>query len=377
MDVRTTRGALEAGTLTPDDALPVLVELARGAPTRKQRALAYRLLGDLAGRAFGARWECAERASWALLSLAGIVDSSEERRELCLAMGRGFRNVWLLPYIHRRLSDPDPQIVAAAAAAAGGLGFPALEEAVVELITPDAPIELRLAAIAALGRMGSVGAADRLCPLLLGDPREAAAALTALTEIRSPAGRDSALVVLDQDLEPEVQIAAVRYLAELGALEVTPVLRRLARHDDAEVRIAAGMAALALKAERSRDAAERFLTALGEPDRAGRAVLARRLRTLPVSDVIEQAEILLGEDAAGVVQILGEIRDSEITRYLMNVANRPGMSPAIRARAVGSIEADQAWERGALAELAHRSDVDDAIRAAAVQAMGAFARSSE
>src|SRR5262245_15308862 len=117
-DVRTTRAALEAATLTPDDALPVLVELARGAPARKQRAMAYSLLGDLAGRAYGARWEIAERAAWALLELARIVDSVEERRELCLAMGRGFRNVWLLPYIHRRLSDPDPSIVAAAAAAA-------------------------------------------------------------------------------------------------------------------------------------------------------------------------------------------------------------------------------------------------------------------
>ena len=99
-------------------------------------------------------------------------------------------------------------------------------------------------------------------PLVLGDPDEAAAALAALTEIRSPAGRDAALAVLDGELEPEVQIAAVRYLAELGALEVLPVLRRLARSDDAEIRIAASLASRALKAERDRDAGERFLVAL-------------------------------------------------------------------------------------------------------------------
>ena len=157
-------------------------------------------------------------------------------------------------------------------------------------------------------------------------------ALAALTEIRIAAGRDAAIAALEGELEPEVQVAAVRYLAELGALEVLPMLRRLARSDDAEIRIAASLASRALKAERDRDAGERFLVALSEPDRAVRAVLARRLRTLPVKDVLEQAEVLLGEDAAGVVQILGEIRDSEITRYLL-AARGARRSADRRARA--------------------------------------------
>ncbi|HEX3761558.1 MAG TPA: HEAT repeat domain-containing protein, partial [Kofleriaceae bacterium] len=269
-------------------------------------------------------------------------------------------------------SDRDPTVVAAALRAAGGLGFPALEDAVAAFVSEAAPRELRRAAIAALGRMGAMTAIERLVPRVLGEPGEAAAALTALTEIRTPAGRDAALTVLEHDLEPEVQIAAVRYLSELGALEVLPVLRRLGRHDDAEVRIAANLASRALKAERNRDAAERFLVALSEPDRAVRAVLARRLRTLAVADVLEQAEVLLGEDAAGVIQILGELRDPEITRYLLAVAERPALPPAVRARAIGAIEADQGWERDALVELAHRDAADDALRAAAVQALGAF-----
>src|SRR5690606_8863975 len=172
-------------------------------------------------------------------------------------------------------------------------------------------------------------------------------------------------------------IAAVRYLAELGAPEVLPVLRRLARSDDPEIRIAASLASRALKAERDRDAAERFLVALSEPDRAVRAVLARRLRTLTVKDVLEQAEVLLAEAAAGVVQILGEIRDPEITRYLLELAARSDLDTSVRARAIGSIEANQTWERDELAKLAHRADLDDSIRAAAVQAMGAFTTSTE
>ncbi len=374
---RTLRQRLEHGQASAAEVAQTLALAAVEAPTRSDRLDACRLLGDLAGRALGADWEVAERAAFGLLEAARIADTAADRRGVLAAMGRGFRNIWLLPFVHRRLSDRDETIAAAALQAAGGLGFPALEESVAAFVNETSPVQLRRSAIAALGRMGAMSAVDRLVPLILGDPGEAAAALTALTEIRSAAGRDSALLVLDHDLEPEVQIAAVRYLAELGALEVIPVLRRLARHDSAEIRIASSLASRALKAERSRDAAERFLVALSEPDRAVRAVLARRLRTLPVAEVIEQAEVLLSDDAAGVVQILGELRDPEVTRYLLAISDRASVSADVRARAIGAIEADQPWERQALADLAHRADAGEGSRAAAVQAMGAFATSTE
>jgi HEAT repeat protein len=374
---RVLRLRLEHGEMTAADAVPVLAAAAIDAPTRAARQGACRLLGDLAGRALGAEWDAAERAAFALLEAARIADTAADKRGVLVAMGRGFRNIWLLPFVHRRLSDRDPTIAAAALDAAGGLGFPALEEAVAAFISESAPAMLRRAAVGALGRMGAVSAVDRLVPLVLGDPTEAARALAALTEIRSPAGRAAAIAALDGELEPEVQVAAVRYLAELGALEVLPVLRRLARSDDAEIRIAASFASRALKAERDRDAGERFLVALSEPDRAVRALLARRLRTLPVTDVLEQAEVLLGEDAPGVVQILGEIRDAEITRYLLQLAARTDLATHVRARAIGAIEADQRWERDELGKLAHQAELDETIRAAAVQAMGAFATSTE
>ena len=371
------RARLERGEVTAMDAVERMAAAALAAPTRTSRLEACRLLGDLAGRALGADWDAAERAAFALLEAARTADTAADRRGVLGAMGHGFRNIWLLPFVHRRLSDRDATVAAAALQAAGGLGFPALEEAVAGFLADGAPALLRRAAIAALGRMGAMSVVDRLVPLILGDPDEAAAALTALTEIRAGAGREAALAVLDQDLEPEVQIAAVRYLAELGVAEVLPVLRRLARHDAAEIRIASGLAARVLEAEQSRDPAERFLVALGEPDRAVRARLARRLRTLPVADVIEQAEILLGDDAAGVVQVLGELRTPEVTRYLLEVAGREGLPALVRARAVGAIEADEGWEREALAELAHAPAADEALRAAAVQAMGAFATTAE
>jgi HEAT repeat protein len=371
-DARTARAGLESGALTAEAALPALVELARGAPTRDQRTLAFELLGDLAGRAYGARWELAERAAWALLELARVVDSVDERRALCLAMGRGFRNAWLLPYIHRRLSDADPTIVVAAAAAAGGLGFPALEEAVAELIVDGTPAPLRLAAIAALGRMGSINAAPRLVPLLAGDAQEAAAALTALTEIRSPVAQAEAIALLAADPEPEIVVAAVRYLAELGALEVLPALRRLARDEDAERRTAASFASRAFKAERSKDAGERFLIALTERDRAVRAALARRLRTVPVAEVLEHAEVLIADDAEGVVQVLAELRAEEVTRYLLELVGRTSLPDTVRGRAALAIEAGAGWERDALAAIVAAADHPDGVRAAAAQTMGAF-----
>ena len=373
---RALRTRLERQEITTTEALPLLTAGALEAATRSERLAACRLLGDLAGRALGAEWEVAERAAFGLLEAARVADTAADRRGVIAAMGRGFRNIWLLPFVHRRLSDRDPTIAAAALDAAGGLGFPALEEAVAAYLGEGVPRDLRLAAIGALGRMGAASAVDRLVPLIMGDPIEAAAALGALTEIRSAGGRAAALEVLDRELEPEVQIAAVRYLAELGVLEVLPVLRRLARSESAEIRIAASFASRALKAERDRDAGERFLVALSEPDRAVRAVLARRLRTLAVKDVLEQAEVLLGEDAAGVVQILGEVREPEITKFLLSLAGRSDLPSHVRARAIGAIEADQAWERDALVEVA-RGDGDEALRAAAVQAIGAFATTSE
>lgn len=377
LSTRVLRGRLEHGEADANEAVQRLASAAVDAPTRAVRLDACRLLGDLAGRALGAEWETAERAAFALLEAARVADTTADRRGVITAMGRGFRNIWLLPFVHRRLSDKDPTIAAAALDAAGGLGFPALEEAVAAFIAEGAPPMLRRAAISALGRMGAMSAVDRLVPLILGDPAEAALALSALTEIRSAEGHDAAIAALEGELEPEVQVAAVRYLAELGALEVLPMLRRLARSDDAEIRIAASLASRALKAERDRDAGERFLVALSEPDRAVRAVLARRLRTLPVKDVLDQAEVLLGEDAAGVVQILGEVRAAEITRYLLALAAREDLPIAVRARAIGAIEADQPWERDELAKVAHDEKADPSLRASAIQAMGAFATSIE
>jgi HEAT repeat protein len=370
---RGLRTELDGGAITAEEAIDPAVELARGAPVRSQRLEACRLLGDIAGRAFAASWEAAERAAFALLALAREAD---DRRGILSAMGRGFRNAWLLPFVHRRLSDGDPQVVAAAINAAGGLGFPALEESIAEFLAGPPP--LRLAAIAALGRMGAMSAVPRLVAILEeGDPGEATAALSALTEMRSPAGHDPAAALLDRQPEPEVLFAAVRYLASLASPQVMPALRRLARDDDPALRLLARSATLAHQAERDHDTGQRFLVALTEPDRAVRAHLARRLRTRPLAEVLEQAAMLVDDDAAGVVQVLGELREPEITSRLLELAGLESLDLLVRARAVAAIEANLPWERESLGQLACAAGAPVEVRAAAARTLGAFASQAE
>src|SRR5262249_43659583 len=209
------------------------------------------------------------------------------------------------------------------------------------------------------------------------DPGMGAGGLTALTEIRSPAAVAAAAAACADDPPRELLLAAVRYLAEMGRDEVLPVLRRLGRDADAELRLVAAQAARTLQAVARGDAGAQLLAALTERDRVVRALLARRLRLLPIADVLAEAEVLLGEDAEGVVQVIGELRTPEVTRFLMAVAGDAARDPVVRARAAGAVEANEEWERETLAAAAPDATRDDGVRVAAAQALGAFASLDE
>jgi HEAT repeat protein len=361
--------------MDPTAQLDSALAIARGTGPRAQRLAALELIGELAGRAHGADWPTAERAAFALLGEALELDTGHERAALVAAMGRAFRNVWLISFVHARLYDGDAEIVGHAIAAAGGLGFASLEPAVAEFLASD-DVRLRRAAASALGRMGAVSAAARLARSIEEHPAEAAVALRALTEIRAPHGLEIAAGILEQDGRSEAGLAAALYLAELGDERVVPTLRRMARDASAEVRALAALGAHALSAERAGDAAERILLALAEPDRAARARLARRLRSLPVAGVLAEARVLLADDPFGVLQIIGELRASEVTHFLLEIGGRADFPVDVRARAIGNIEADEGWEREALARIIREAS-EPAVREAAARAFGAFASLEE
>lgn len=372
-DLRAIQRALEDGTSTPLAVFETVATAARDSTSFGARAFAGGLLGSIAGRAYDASWEVAERAAFALLDVARDADTPSERVVLLEAIGRGFRNAWLMPYVHSRLFDEDDLVVEAAISAAGGLAFPALEETVASTFLDAAvPRRLRLAAIAALGRMGAESAAERIAAFVEPGRAECDPALSALTEIRSRAGVAKARALLEAD---PMNVDAVRYLAEVGDEGARAPIRALTRDEDAAVRVAATYAWRAFEAERKNDPDERILAALTETDRAVRSVLARRLRTLPAADVLARAEVLLADDPRGVIQVIAEIRTPEVTRLLLRIAADETAEVLVRSRAAGSVEADEEWERDALVELI-KAVREPAVRVAATQTLGAFAAPS-
>ena len=131
---------LEAGTCTAEAALVELAAIVYTAGNRAERLRAYVLIGDIAGRAFNAPWLIAARAAWVLLDLVVYVEGLLEVKELILAMGRGTRNIWLVPFVHSQLFHDNPLIVEAAITASGGLCFPQLEETLAgRFLAPDTP----------------------------------------------------------------------------------------------------------------------------------------------------------------------------------------------------------------------------------------------
>jgi HEAT repeat protein len=369
-DLRAIRQALEDGSATPQAVFDAVAAAARDSTSFGARALAGRILGSIAGRAYDASWEIAERAAFVLLDVARDADTPSERVVLLEAIGRGFRNAWLMPYVHSRLFDEDDTVVEAAISAAGGLAFPALEETIAStFLEPSVAKPLRLAAIAALGRMGAESAAERIAAFIDPGKGEHGAALAALTEIRSREGCAAARALLEVD---PGNVDAMRYLAEVGDDGAKAAIRALSRDEDADVRMAATYAWRAFEAERKNDPDERILAALTETDRAVRAVLARRLRTLPADDVLARAEVLLADDPRGVIQVIAEIRTPEVTRLLLRIAADESADVLVRSRAAGSIEADEEWERDALVSLVNEVR-EPAVRVAATQTLGAFA----
>lgn len=365
---------LEEGRLQAEDALGELAAIVYTVTNRAERVRAYSLIGDLAGRAFNATWATAAKAAWVLLDLVWYVDGLLELHDLILAMGRGSRNIWLMPFVHSQLSHEQPLIVEAAIQAAGGLCFSQLEETIAgNFLVGDIPRHLQVAAIYSLGRMGAVSVEARLCPFIGENSELTRAALTALTEMYSPVGISKAIELSRVTEDEEVLLAILRYLAELGSGNVVPMMRRCARGESNELRLAAGYSSLVYAQECSQAVSERILVALAEKDIAVRTTLARRLRTKPSEQVVHEAMMLFDDDPEGIIHLLGEVRGELSSRLLLEIATNRGEPVAVRVYAIAALVASDGWIRDGLAALINCDELEDEVRVAAVHAIGGFA----
>ena len=104
---RAIERRLDDEQLTPEEALASSARRARGADVGAARRGVPRRSGRSPAARYGASWDVAERAAFVLLEVAREADAPAERAALLHAMGRGFRNIWLMPYVHRRLSEDD------------------------------------------------------------------------------------------------------------------------------------------------------------------------------------------------------------------------------------------------------------------------------
>ena len=71
------------------------------------------------------------------------------------------------------------------------------------------------------------------------------------------------------------------------------------------------------------------------------------------------------------------MRTPEVSRFLFALSARADLDDLVRARALAAVEADEPWEREALAAIIADSSRGERVRAAAAQTMGAFADLNE
>jgi len=271
----------------------------------------------------------------------------------------------VLPVLLGMLRDARPAPREAAIAALGSLGEPALnpllearrsaEEAVrtgaesalarlaqkfrADLLSED--VEVRVAAIQALGRIGNPELARSLVPFLMdSEERVRLAAVRALERLRNPATRGALRGVLQQPEEtPAVRLAATMALGKMGDEAALQELVENLASTEGAVRAAAaralreaGLVALpalqtALRSDQAavRAAAARALGSLGhlqvQPGEA--EYLAARIDAVVVPALIQALRDPAAYVRAAAALSLGEIRSRKALEPLLEKVKEP------------------------------------------------------
>jgi HEAT repeat protein len=274
------------------------------------------------------------------------------------------------PSLVAALSDPDSWVRYFAARALGERRHEAGVDELTRVALDDAAGHVRLAAIDALGRIGSTAAIPALSALCGGDDAErATAAIAALGNIAGVKVWDALKSALRAEDE-ERRAAAAQAIAHVGGPTAIEHLEWTAAVDSSPTVIAAAVRGLAwIAAHGSESGAVNAVVGLAaEPARADLVISA--LAGLPASLTPVVAEGLRDPRAcvrAAVVQALGRMRRSDAS-HALETALDDG-APDVRLAALAELRhlGTRGVERRIVA-LA-RSDADPLVRRAAMSAL--------
>lgn len=196
------------------------------------------------------------------------------------------------------LHDPDAQVRAAAAAAAGRCGVATARQLIAALRRETDEAAAR-ALIRALGTDGSTEAVTELERVLASaDAPRRFEAVRALGSTGSPEAFRPVVSVLG-DPDPGIRAVALAALGELGDARAEEPLARHIHDPDRDRR---RIAAVAIQRLSSRDAVQHLEAALGDPDREVRLVAIKALGRLRLPSTVAALDRVAAEDEDALVR---------------------------------------------------------------------------
>ncbi|MCL4216052.1 MAG: HEAT repeat domain-containing protein, partial [Candidatus Hydrogenedentes bacterium] len=213
-------------------------------------------------------------------------------------------------------------------------------------------LQVRFAAVEALGKLGGADAVDMLATTALDseDGEFAEAARKSLTQLSGP-GVDEAIIERIGKSSTGEQSLLIALLAERNAQSALPFLMTLARSGDEAARIAAADALAVLsRGENVNELVELLIAQQGDAAQSAleRAVIETAQRVMPAE---KQADaVLMAAAAAGA--------NGALKATLLNVAGSIGGAKALEGLRTASADADPAVRGAAIRALANWATPD-------------------
>lgn len=291
--------------------------------------------------------------------------ASQIRAAVARALGQ-LEGKAALPYLLLALKDTDPWVRYFAAASSGKQGFTETVEPLARLAQKDPAMQVRVAAVQALGCIGGARVVAILSPLAKdANPDLARTALEALAAI----GHPNALLPLEAALKssaPARRVEIVHTLARRKDRQTVNILHRLATEDENEPVVQAAINILAQHG--TSDAAAALVSLLGNPARREACIAAlAQMGQAQIKPVAAALAHHHPDIRIAAVEILARMKHPRASEHL--IAALDDEAPPVRLAAVSAlVDLGTLQARQKLARLA-REDRDPAVCKAARQAL--------